>query len=253
MMNRSKRFWPFMKSKGFYIALALCIVGAGAAAWLTAQRTMNGIKNSVEENQQNTAGEEAQEWNYQEILEQQTSGETAAAKPSTGDSTSTAPESSSGTASAAADSSAQSGESTGLAAFSFSLPVKGTDVLAAFSGDKLVKNETLHVWRTHDGIDVAANKGDSVSAVSAGKVTEISEDPLWGGVIKVDHGAGYTSIYCGVKPETALKVGDSVTTGQVLGSVDQIPSEVSMASHLHFSVQKDSANIDPMSLLQMGS
>ena len=35
-----------MKAKGFYIALALCITGAGTAAWLTAQNTINGSGDS---------------------------------------------------------------------------------------------------------------------------------------------------------------------------------------------------------------
>ena len=42
-MNRNHRIWSFLKAKGFYIALALCIAGAGAAAWLTAQNTLLGI------------------------------------------------------------------------------------------------------------------------------------------------------------------------------------------------------------------
>ena len=43
-MNQNHRIWSFIKAKGFYIALALCITGAGTAAWLTAQNTISGIR-----------------------------------------------------------------------------------------------------------------------------------------------------------------------------------------------------------------
>ena len=192
MMNRNKRFWPFLRGKGFYIALALCIAGAGAAAWLTAQKTMTGIKNSIDG--QSSVNEEAQQWDYEDILDQQTKGEASAKKPSSGDTASVPQDSSSGTASAVSSASEQQAKSGTSSAFSLSLPVKGTEVLAAFSSGKLVKNDTLHVWRTHDGIDIAANKGDPVCAVAPGKVLSVENDPMWGGVVKIEHGAGYVSI-----------------------------------------------------------
>ena len=47
-----------MKAKGFYIALALCITGAGTAAWLTAQNTINGIREQQTEPPVTTRQEE---------------------------------------------------------------------------------------------------------------------------------------------------------------------------------------------------
>ena len=253
MMNRSNKFWSFLKAKGFYIALALCITGAGAAAWLTAQNTVDGIKNSVQESQpQSNTQEGAKEWDYEGILEQQTEGETDVNKPSAGDSVSTAPESSSEPESGASAVSAQPETSVSLEMLSFSLPVTGTKVLSSFSGGVLVKNYTLNVWRTHDGIDIAAAKGDPVSCVAAGTIQSVTTDPMWGGTVIVNHGSGYCSVYCGVAPETALKTGDAVSAGQLLGSVDQIASEISMESHLHFAVTKDGSYIDPLSLLKLG-
>ena len=64
----------------------------------------------------------------------------------------------------------------------------------------------------------------------------------------LDHADSTQTIYCGIAPEKALKVGDTVTAGQVLGSVDTVTAEVSMESHLHFAAKKDGKFIDPMTL-----
>lgn len=253
-MNRNNKVWSFLKAKGFYIALALAITGAGTAAWLTAQNTVNGIRDSVQEPAPQSSTEEgAKQWEYNDILEQQTDGESSVEKPSDGGSLSTVPEPSVQAPSGVSEESEQPVNSAAWETLSFSLPVAGAEVLNAFSGDVLVKNYTLNVWRTHDGIDIAAAKGDAVSAVAAGTVESVVTDPMWGGVITISHGGGYCSIYCGVAPETELKTGDSVTAGQVLGSIDQIASEVAMESHLHFAVTKSGEYIDPLSLLSLGS
>ena len=69
-MNRNHRIWSFLKAKGFYIALALCIAGAGTAAWLTAQNTLLGIRKQ-QEPPVITRQEEKNQWNYNDITEQQ--------------------------------------------------------------------------------------------------------------------------------------------------------------------------------------
>ena len=80
-MNRNHRIWSFLKAKGFYIALALCIAGAGAAAWLTAQNTLLGIRKQ-QEPPVITRQEEKNQWNYNDITEQQTRGSADTPKPS---------------------------------------------------------------------------------------------------------------------------------------------------------------------------
>ena len=126
--------------------------------------------------------------------------------------------------------------------------VQGAKTIAPFSGGEQVKNHTLNVWRTHDGIDLAAEKGTVVTAAEAGTVSAVTMDPMWGGTVAVDHTDGTQTIYCGIAPEKALKAGDRVTAGQMLGSVDTVTAEVAMESHLHFAAKKDGKFIDPLSL-----
>ena len=238
-MNRNHRIWSFMKAKGFYIALALCITGAGTAAWLTAQNTINGIREQQTEPPVTTRQEEGNQWDYNDVIEQQTKGHTETPKPA-------APAEE--PASPAVPSSVTEPPAEPPAPLCFSLPVPDSRVLAGFSGGELVKNHTLNVWRTHDGIDLAAEKGAAVTAAEAGTVSAVTTDPLWGGTITIDHTEGTQTIYCGIAPEKALKAGDAVTAGQVLGSVDTVTAEVSMESHLHFAAKKDGKYIDPMTL-----
>ena len=247
-MNRNHRIWSFMKAKGFYIALALCITGAGAAAWLTAQNTISGIRERQTQPPAVTENKEGAQWNYEDILQQQTAGESEQQKPSQQPSLSTVPDASSTTQSAAAAASQPPAKSAEPAPLCYTLPVQGTKVLAPFSNGELVKNHTLNVWRTHDGLDLAADKGAAVSAAAEGTVVSVVTDPMWGGTVTLEHRDGIQTVYCGITPEKGLKAGDSVTAGQMLGSVDTIAAEVSMESHLHFAALQNGKFIDPMTL-----
>ena len=80
-MNRNHRIWSFIKAKGFYIALALCITGAGTAAWLTAQNTISGIREQQQKPPAVTEQGEGNQWDYEDILQQQTGGEANTPSP----------------------------------------------------------------------------------------------------------------------------------------------------------------------------
>ena len=213
-MNQNHRIWSFIKAKGFYIALALCITGAGTAAWLTAQNTISGIREQQQKPPAVTEQGEGNQWDYEDILQQQTGGEANTPKPSLPTSPSPAPENPAPTQPAAADAPQPPTKSEPAAPLCFCLPVQGAKTIAPFSGGELVKNHTLNVWRTHDGIDLAAEKGTVVTAAEAGTVSAVTMDPMWGGTVAVDHTDGTQTIYCGIAPEKALKAGDRADAGQ---------------------------------------
>jgi murein DD-endopeptidase MepM/ murein hydrolase activator NlpD len=82
-------------------------------------------------------------------------------------------------------------------------------------------------------------------------VAEIYEDALMGTCIRVDHGAGLESLYCGVAAADGLKVGNTVTVGQTIGRVgsDNL-AESAQETHLHLEMTEDGLYVDPMTILK---
>ena len=126
------------------------------------------------------------------------------------------------------------------------MPVNG-EILAPFSGGELVKSETTGVWKTHDGIDIKAERGTPVKAMNKGEVTQVREDPLWGYTVIIDHGSGIMGYYYSLSSAVAVKEGDKVQSGQTIGAVgDTAEIEAAMPSHLHFALKRNGSWIDPL-------
>ena len=135
------------------------------------------------------------------------------------------------------------------AALVFTWPVKGS-VLASFSIEALAYDETMGDWRIHDGLDISSALGTQVLATANGTVSAAYEDDLMGTTDVVDHGNGLTSLYANLEEVPTVAVGDSVTTGAILGSVgDTAAVESGRAPHLHFAMYQDDLPIDPTALL----
>jgi murein DD-endopeptidase MepM/ murein hydrolase activator NlpD len=113
-----------------------------------------------------------------------------------------------------------------------------------------VKNVTLGDWRTHDGVDIAAEKGADVLAAAAGTVSAVEHDALWGTVITLDHTDGRQTLYCGLSGVTPVQAGDAVLSSQVIGSLDGVPCEISDPNHLHFAMKEGGRWVDPLAVMQ---
>lgn len=130
----------------------------------------------------------------------------------------------------------------------FVLPASNL-VLREYS-DKMVYSETLGEWRTHNGVDFEVKEDTGVKAIADGTITEIAEDPLWGAVVVIDHGDKLVSRYCGVTA-SGIAVGDKVEAGELIGSVSDVPSEIADAPHLHLEVLANGKYLDPMTLINL--
>lgn len=127
----------------------------------------------------------------------------------------------------------------------FTWPVNGA-VIASFSVEALVYDETMLDWRVHEGIDLAAALGTRVLAAAAGTVSEVYEDDLMGTTVVIDHGDGLTSVYSNLHAEPPVELGESVYTGDVIGAVgDTALAESGKEPHIHFAMYKDGAAVDP--------
>ncbi|MEM1485027.1 M23 family metallopeptidase [Oscillospiraceae bacterium PP1C4] len=244
--NPKSKFSKFMAGKGFYIALAICVVGAGTAAWVAVDKTIARIDDSnsqiIEQQSPSTTQEPA--YGFPD-LEEAGKAEKDVKIPSTSPSSPTVPSSSSKAPTTASQPSAAVAARPAPQPSSFVLPISG-EIFAPFSNGELVKNVTLKEWRTHDGIDIRAEKGSPVKAVSDGKVTVVRDDPLMGMTVEILHQNDITSIYSGLTKDVTVKQGDKVKVGQTIGAVGEVPSEITLGSHLHFAMKVGGKWVDPL-------
>lgn len=128
-------------------------------------------------------------------------------------------------------------------------PLEG-EVVTAFSVDELLYSPTMDDWRIHDGVDIAAQEGDSVVSASAGTVLSVTEDALLGTTVVIDHGDGVEATYASLQTGPMVTAGEEVSAGQIIGTVGTTAaSEAAQGPHLHFSVTKDGDAMDPNEFL----
>lgn len=84
----------------------------------------------------------------------------------------------------------------------------------------------------NNGVDIALAKGDHVKAVFDGVVSQVLVMPGYNQCVLVQHG-NYFTLYCKMK-NIAVKAGDKVKTGQLIGDIDTINGQ----TQLHFEVWK---------------
>ncbi len=104
--------------------------------------------------------------------------------------------------------------------------------------DKLVYNETLKQWRSHNGIDFEAKAGSEVMSIADGTVKSVENTILEGVVVTIEHAGGYTSIYKGLESASVAE-NDKVTGGAKIGSVGTMSCEQHLGAHLHLEMKKD--------------
>lgn len=255
------KFNRFISSKGFYIALVVCLVGAGVATWVAVDRTITSIEQNNNDMLQNRMEQPAPpfleevETKQPNVPQESSALPELVVRPEPGKAESSESLPSSSTSSSSPEEPSKSAEASVPSTpqptspkLTYALPVKG-DVIQTYSDGELRKNTTLGDWRTHDGVDIAADKGADICAVADGQVTEVRHDPLWGTVVIIDHADGVQSQYCGLHKNVAVAQGDAVLVGQALGKLDGVPCEINEKSHLHFAARRENAWVDPIKVI----
>ena len=116
--------------------------------------------------------------------------------------------------------------------------------------DHLTYNATTQDWRVHNGVDLAAPLGQEVRAAKSGTVSAVFEDEYYGYTVVVQHEGGYASHYCNLEEAPAVVAGDTVTAGQVLGTVGSTALiEAAEEPHLHFEVYLNGESVNPAGFL----
>ena len=124
-------------------------------------------------------------------------------------------------------------------------PLDGTTV-TVFSMTELMYDDTMADWRTHNGLDIQAGEGDAVKTAAAGTVASVINDEMMGTTVTIDHAGGFTTTYASLQKDPPVTAGQQVAAGDIIGRVGSTASaESSMGPHLHFSVYQDGELIDP--------
>ncbi len=231
-------FSDFILGKGFYFILALCIAGAGAAGYL-AINSQNEILTPEPANPPQIVATPNEpvappvEVNIQNsnipILEEDRAEE-AVVNPAENIPVEEQP------------------VDAMVSPITFIMPAEGI-ITEEYSGDELVKNETLGDWRTHNGIDISAEEGTKVVAVADGVIIDVKNDPLWGRMVVIKHDNGVNSIYCGLSDEVNVSKNKEIKQGNTVGTIGYIPCESKLPSHLHFEVTVNGERVDPQDIM----
>jgi murein DD-endopeptidase MepM/ murein hydrolase activator NlpD len=109
-------------------------------------------------------------------------------------------------------------------------------------------------WRMfHDGLDIANDAGTKIYSASAGQVIEAGWCRGFGYCVKIDHGAGMTSIYGHMLKRPPVHAGDSVSAGDLIGAMgstfDASGGGYSTGVHLHFTIKVNGKAVNPLKFL----
>lgn len=107
-----------------------------------------------------------------------------------------------------------------------------------------------NTFTPHEGVDIGLKSDAPFNVVSAAKgtVKAVTEDPLMGRVVEIDHGNGYTTYYASLS-SVEVEEGANVLAGQTIAKSGNNRFEKSEKNHLHFEMRKDGAAVDPNSIL----
>ncbi len=254
------------RRNGFYLALAVCLVAVGIAAWSTYDAVHSYL--GTEDSDSDPALIEQQQ---DEVLKSQREEDPEAPKKDTGSSASSkaSKETGAGTVSKAptvkptkspSPTSAPTPEpseapqvpaTAPLYEISTELiyPLESKQIDKAYSSGAPMYSETMKDWRIHAGCDISAQAGEQVLACANGMVKETYTDSMLGNVVVIEHG-DYMFYYCGLGEDFLVQPEDVVSLGQAIGTVTAVPAESAQEPHLHLEVRRDGACMDPRGVLE---
>jgi murein DD-endopeptidase MepM/ murein hydrolase activator NlpD len=268
-----QKIGSFAAGKGFYVILFACFATIGVSAYMLVHGgpqadTSSGTGGAAYEAAQQQAPAHAPDYSADDMPagQREAAARTEEPSPPAQSGVRTEPgakDSAPPAAAAAAESTPASapdspnapdgsdGETAAAAKpLTFVWPLAG-DIIFPYSMDELIYNTTMGDWRVHDGIDISGGIGTKIVSAADGEVADILDDDLLGTTVVIDHGAGIASRYSNLASAPAVKKGDKITMGAVIGSLgDTALGEAGQPAHLHFSMAKDGQSVNPADYLK---
>jgi hypothetical protein len=101
----------------------------------------------------------------------------------------------------------------------------------------------------HDGIDIAAPLGTPVRAIAAGRVTIAGRMSDGAVVVEIEHRRGVFSRCGHLEPELRVRLGQSVSAGDLLGSIGLTGNTT--GPHLHIEIYASGEPVNPLLVLPL--
>lgn len=236
----NSRFTRFMNGKGFYIALAICLVAVGSAAYIAASSSYGLLNNG------NSAASTPSAASKTNVMQWDAASQTTQANQTM----SNVPKTVSSQAAVASSKSASEMTNDKGEKLVFMLPANG-EIVTAYSNNTPTYDTTMDDWRVHNAVDISANIGTPVVADADGTVTSVTNDPLLGYTVTIDHGNGIVSTFSNLTKDITVKKSQRVSAGDTIGCIGKSAvAESMLVPHLHYAMTKNGKSIDPLSFVK---
>lgn len=148
---------------------------------------------------------------------------------------------------------AQIGPVVEVSGNTYIVPMKDATIHKDYSGSELQYNDTMKQWEIHKAIDFKAGENLEVMAVNEGTVSNVYTNYLEGTVVEISHAKGVVTIYKSLAKDVAVKVGDKVSAGTIIGKAsDSMAQELNTGAHLHFEMTVNGVKVNPNDYLSLG-
>ncbi|MFD1202688.1 peptidoglycan DD-metalloendopeptidase family protein [Leucobacter albus] len=102
----------------------------------------------------------------------------------------------------------------------------------------------------HSAVDLAKPQGTPIQAAGAGAVTAQKYHAMYGNMVDINHGGGLSTRYAHMLGNVAVRLGQVVKAGQVIGYEGSTGN--STGPHLHYEVMIGGRQVNPIPYLQGG-
>ncbi len=104
--------------------------------------------------------------------------------------------------------------------------------------------------RRHEGVDIFAPRNTPVRATTRGRVLNVGPDNLGGRTVMVLGPGGARHYYAHLERYPALKRGDWIEAGAVVGYVGDSGNAAGTPTHLHYGIYQHGGAVNPYPLLK---
>ena len=124
------------------------------------------------------------------------------------------------------------------------MPVAQAHITSSFKSSRL--HPILDIFRSHKGVDLAANRGTPIVAPAAGRVRSVGWRMGYGITVELEHSGQVVTLFSHCD-RALVKVGDRVNAGDAIARVGS--TGLATGPHVHFEVHRNGRSVDPIRFL----